>query len=78
MWSRVLGLFEGVIAILIIFGDCWGGFFLFVNLLISGAFDYQDVCTFVQWDVSRQLEVFFNVILSFQDTYSSSVLHLPL
>ena len=30
---------------------------MFVNLLVSGAFDYQDICTIVQWDVNRQLEV---------------------
>lgn len=52
-----MGLFEGLIAILIVFGDCWGGFLLFVNLLVSGAFDYQDICSIVQWDVNRQLEV---------------------
>jgi hypothetical protein len=57
LWSKVLGLFEGVIAILIVFGDCWGGFFLFLNLVVSGVFDYKNICSFIQWDVSRQLEV---------------------
>lgn len=57
MWCKVLGLFEGVIAILIVYGDCWGGFFLLLNLLVAGGLDYQDIGRICEWDVERQLEV---------------------
>lgn len=48
-WTKILGAFEGIIAILIVMGDCWGGFLLFLNLVVSGIFDYQDVTNILQW-----------------------------
>lgn len=61
--TKVFGLFEVLTACLIFFGDCWGGFFLFLSLAVSGYFDYKDVSTIVQWNVTRQLEVNYKLIL---------------
>lgn len=73
LFTKVLGLFEGLTAILIVFGDCWGGFFLLVNLLVSGYFDFRDIQSIVQWEVSRQLQVFFIINKSLLNTFSSLV-----
>lgn len=73
LFTKVLGLFEGLTAILIVFGDCWGGFFLLLNLLASGYFDFKDIQSIVQWEVSRQLQVYFLINKSSLNMFSSSV-----
>jgi hypothetical protein len=55
---KVFGLFEALIAILIVFGDRLGGLFLFITLLFEGYFDYHTtIHNIVAWEVKDQLQV---------------------
>jgi len=57
MWIQIYGAFQGLIALLILGGDCLGGVLLFLSLIVSGLLKYCQICNFLQWEVSRQLEV---------------------
>lgn len=57
---KVFGLFETLTAILIVFADGLGGFFLFVTLLFEGYFDYhKNIQTIATWEVKEQLQVIY-------------------
>ena len=55
---KIFGLFEALTAILIIFGDGLGGFFLLITLLFEGYFDYHtNIQDIVSWEVKEQIQV---------------------
>jgi hypothetical protein len=57
MWIQIYGAFQGLVALLIIAGDSFGGILLFTSLIVSGAVKFCNIDQFLQWEASRQLEV---------------------
>jgi len=52
-----------LIALLILGGDGLGGVLLFLSLIVSGSLKYCQICNFLQWEVSKQVEVNIHSIL---------------
>ena len=57
MWIQIYGALQGLIALLIIFGDRFGGILLLISLIVSGTARFCQIHQFLQWDSSKQLEV---------------------
>jgi len=71
LYVKIFGIFEGLIALLIIFGDGMGGLLWTLSLLVEGSFLYCcSLCSgkFLQWTVAEQSSVIV-FLFSSQNSY---------